>query len=361
MKNSYLIAILIALAVSAWLLSGQFAHEEDHAEAAAPAAAAVAEAPPPKVRVADRVAEPHIAEIVLRGRTEAARVVELKAETRGKVVQILTEEGAYVKTGDVLLRLAADDRMAKLQQTKALLAQRQIEFDSSKKLSAKGYRADTEVAAAVARLEEAKAAVASMEIDIGYTTITAPFEGVIEQRPVEIGDFVDVGTPVATIVDLDPMRVVGHVVEGDVTKLKPEMAGAAKLVTGETLQGRLSFVGAMADDQTRTFRVELEVPNPDRRIVEGISAELRLPVAELPAHRVSPAILTLTDDGKIGVKTVNGENVVEFHPVQIVGDGPDGVWLAGLPERARFITVGQDFVLTGQKVEPVPETVEPAS
>jgi multidrug efflux system membrane fusion protein len=361
MKNSYLIAILIALAVAGWLLSGQFGREEDHAEAAAPAAAAVAEAPPPKVRVADRVAEPHIAEIVLRGRTEAARIVELKAETRGKVVEILAEEGASVKTGDVLLRLAADDRMAKLQQAKALLAQRQIEFDSSKKLSAKGYRADTEVAAAVARLEEAKAAVASMEIDIGYTTIAAPFDGVIERRPVEIGDFVDVGTPVATIVDLDPMRVVGHVVEGDVTKLKPDMAGAAELVTGETVQGRLSFVGTMADDQTRTFRVELQVPNPDRRIVEGVSAELRLPVAELPAHRVSPAILTLTDDGKIGVKTVNAENVVEFHPVQIVGDGPDGVWLAGLPERARLITVGQDFVLTGQKVEPVPETAEPAS
>lgn len=361
MKNSYLIAILIALAVSAWLLSGQFAREEEHAEAAAPAAAAIAEAPPPKVRVADRVAEPHIAEIVLRGRTEAARVVELKAETRGKVVQIMAEEGAYVKTGDVLLRLAADDRMAKLQQAKALLAQRQIEYDSSKKLSAKGYRADTEVAAAVARLEEAKAAVASMEIDIGYMTITAPFDGVIEQRPVEIGDFVDVGDPVATIVDLDPMRVIGHVVEGDVAKLKPDMAGAAMLVTGETVEGRLSFIGAMADDQTRTFRVELEVPNPERRIVEGISAELRLPVAELPAHRVSPAILTLTDDGKIGVKTVNAENIVEFHPVQIIGDGPDGVWLTGLPERIRFITVGQDFVLTGQKVEPVPETVEPTT
>ena len=360
MKNSYLIAILFALAVSGWLLSGQFAHEEVHAEAAAPAAASVAEATPPKVRVADRVAEPHIAEIVLRGRTEAARIVELKAETRGKVVEILAEEGAYVKTGDVLLRLAADDRLAKLQQAKALLAQRQIEFDSSKTLSAKGYRADTEVAAATARLEEAKAAVASMEIDLGYTTIKAPFDGVIEQRPVEIGDFVDIGTPVATIVDLDPMRVVGHVVESDVTKLKAGMAGAAELVTGETVQGRLSFVGSMADDQTRTFRVELEVPNPDRRIAEGISAELRLPVAELPAHRVSPAILTLTDDGKIGVKTVNGENIVEFHPVQIVSDGPDGVWLTGLPERVRFITVGQDFVLTGQTVEPVPETAEPA-
>jgi multidrug efflux system membrane fusion protein len=360
MKQSYLIAIIIALAVAAWLLSGQFGREEDHAEAALPAAAH-AEPAPPKVRVSERLAQPHTAEIVLRGRTEAARIVELKAETRGKVVEILAEEGAYVRAGDVLLRLAADDRLAKLRQAKALLAQRQIEFDSSKALSAKGYRAETEVAAATARLEEAKAAVASMEIDLGYTTISAPFDGVIERRAVEIGDFVDVGNPVATIVDLDPIRVVGHVVESNVAKLRPGMAGAAALVTGETLQGTLSFVGAMADEQTRTFRVELEIPNPDRSVVQGISAEMRVPVAELPAHQVSPAILTLTDDGKIGVKTVNAENIVEFHAVQIVGDGPDGVWLAGLPERARFITVGQDFVVTGQKVEPVPDTAEPAS
>jgi multidrug efflux system membrane fusion protein len=361
MKNSYLVAILITLGVTAWLLSGQFARQEDHAEAAASGATGAAAEPPPKVRVADRIAEPHTAEIVLRGRTEAVRVVEVRAETRGKVVEIFAEEGAPVRSGDVLLRLAADDRLAKLAQAKALLKQRQIEFDSAKTLSAKGYRAETEVAAANARLEEAKAAVASMEIDLGYTTMAAPFDGVIERRVVEIGDFVDVGDPVATIVDLDPIRVVGHVVEGNVAKLRPGMAGTAILVSGARLEGKLSFVGAMADEQTRTFRVELEAPNPDRGVVQGLSAELRLPVAEVPAHRLSPAVLTLTDDGKIGVKTVNADNVVEFHPVQIVGDGPDGVWLTGLPERARFITVGQDFVLTGQKVEPVLEAAEPAS
>lgn len=358
MKNSYVLAIVVALAVTAWLVSGQFAHDEEHAAAAA--AAAVAD-PLPRVRVADRVAEPHVTKIVLRGRTEAARIVGVKAETRGRVTEILAEEGAYVQAGAVLLRLSADDRMAKLSQAKALLDQRQIEYDSAKQLSAKGYRAETEVAAATARLEEAKAAVASMEIDIGYLTITAPFDGIVERRPVEIGDFVDIGTLVATIVDLDPVRVVGHLAEHNVAKVRPGMDGAAVLATGERRQGTLSFVAATADEQTHTFRVELDVPNPDRSIVQGISAELHLPVAELPAHRVSPAILTLTDDGKVGVKTVNAENIVEFHPVQIVGDGPDGVWLTGLPQRARFITVGQDFVLTGQKVEPVLETAEPAS
>jgi hypothetical protein len=99
-----------------------------------------------------------------------------------------------------------------------------------------------------------------------------------------------------------------------------------------------------------------EVPNADKRIIQGLSTELRLPVADLPAHLVSPAILTLADNGDIGVKTLNAENIVEFHPVTIVADGPDGIWLAGLPEKVTFITVGQEFVQPGQKVQPVPET-----
>jgi multidrug efflux system membrane fusion protein len=362
LKSSYLIAFVIAAAAVAWIVSGQMARKDDRAEAAAPTAAADAAPVLPKVRVAQRTAQPHRAEIVLRGRTEAVRSVDLRAETRGKIVEILAEKGASVRAGDVLLRLAADDRMAKLRQANALLAQRQIEYDSAKTLSAKGYRADTEVAAAEARLEEAKAHVASMEIDIGYTTIAAPFDGVVEARAVEIGHFVDIGDVMLRLVDLDPILVVGQVSEQDVAKLKPGMAGVARLVTGEQAKGRLRYLAATADESTRTFRVELEVANPERRIMQGLSTELRLPVEEVPAHLVSPAILTLNEAGQIGVKTVGADGRVEFHPVRIVGDGPSGVWLTGLPAQATVITVGQEFVNAGQQVETVPEgAAEPQS
>jgi multidrug efflux system membrane fusion protein len=348
--------------VAAWLLSGQLTSNEPVTPAGATSETARPEAAPlARVRVREQTAERRTVEVVLRGQTVANRQVELRAETRGRVIAVPAEKGALVRAGDVIAQLSDDDRQARLAMAKALLAQREIEYGNAEKLSRKGYRPETDVAAARAKLEEAKAAVTGMEIDIAHTTIHAPFSGVVEERPAEIGDFADVGEKVATVVDLDPMLVVGHVSEQDVVRISVGMPGKARLVTGETVSGKVRFVGSTADAQTRTFRVELEVPNADRRVVQGISAELQLPVAELPAHRVTSAILTLTDDGKIGVKTVNADNVVEFHTATIIGDGPDGVWLAGLPERVRFITVGQDFVLPGQQVEPTPDTAQPAS
>jgi multidrug efflux system membrane fusion protein len=289
------------------------------------------------------------------------RTVELRVETRGSVAEIMVEKGALVSEGDVILQLSQDDRLARLRQAKALLEQRQIEYEASSTLSSKGYRSDTNVAETRARLEEAKAAVAAMEIDIDYTTVRAPFDGFVDARPVEIGDFLEVGDPVATIVDLDPILVVGQVSERDVEQITVGQRATARMISGDVLDGTIRYVSTMADETTRTFRVELEIPNPSRRVVQGVSSELHLALAPLPAHLVSPAILTLADDGTLGVKLVNDEEVVEFHPATIVADGPEGVWLAGLPREATFITVGQEFVTAGQKVEAMPETGAPAS
>jgi multidrug efflux system membrane fusion protein len=327
-KTSYLIASGIAIAVAAWLLSGQLTRDEPVTPAGATSETAQP-APQPLARV---------------------RVRQQTAEPR-----------SLLRTGDVIAQVSNDDRRARLDMAKALLAQREIEYDNAQKLSKKGYRPETDVAETRAKLEEAKAAVTSMEIDIGYTTIRAPFNGVVEERSVEIGDFVNVGDDVARIVDLDPALVVGQVSEHDIDKIKVGMAGSARLITGETVTGKVRFVGSTADAKTRTFRVELEVPNPARTIVQGVSAELHLPVADLPAHRVSPAILTLAENGDVGVKTIGPGNTVEFHAVTIVATGADGVWLAGLPPTVTFITVGQDFVTAGQKVEPVAESAQPQS
>jgi len=357
MKTSYYIAAGVALVSAAWVVAGQL-HDAPATEATEAAGTTPAEeqAALPAVRVREQTATPRAVEVILRGRTEAVREVEVRAETKGKVIEVLAEKGSFIEGGAVLVRLADDDRQARLRQSKALLAQRAIEYNAAAKLAKQGFKSETATADAMAKLEEAKAMVAAMEIDIGYTTIRAPFPGYVEERPVEIGDFVDVGEPVAKIVDLDPILIIGQVTEQDVPRLKVGMPGKARLITGDELTGKIRFIGATADEETRTFRVELEVPNADRRIVQGLSSELRLPVADLPAHRVSPAILTLADNGDIGVKTLSADNVVEFHPVTIVGDGPDGVWLAGLPDKVTFITVGQEFVQPGQKVAPVPDT-----
>ena len=175
----------------------------------------------------------------------------------------------------------------------------------------------------------------------------------LDRRPVEVGHLVEVGDGVATLLELDPLLVVGDVAEVDTRGLRVGMPGEAELVTGERVAGRVRYVAHEADAATRTFRLELEVPNPGHRLPAGTSAVIRLPLEPVPAHEVSSAALVLNDAGALGVQTVDDAGVVRFHAASIARAGPDSVWLTGLPERLRLITVGQGFVRPGQKVVPV--------
>jgi len=122
------------------------------------------------------------------------------------------------------------------------------------------------------------------------------------------------------------------------------------LPDGRTLSGELRYISRAGQSDTRTFRVEVWIANPDGLVPEGLTTELRLPTGRTRAHRGSPAILTLDDNGVIGVKAVDAEHRVVFHPVRILGDTPDGIWLGNLPETLTLITVGQEFVRVGQQV-----------
>ena len=354
MKKSYIIAAALAVAAAAWVVSGQLEGDRK-AEAQKPPAQLSMAKRVPTVRVRSQSAEQRLTEITLRGRTEALQSVDIRAETYGRIVELTIERGARLKEGDLIARLSPESRPAALREAKALREQRRIEFTAAQKLSEKGFRAETQLAEAEAALEAADAAVRRAEVELENTEIVAPFDGIADDRMIDRGDFVELGDDIARIVDLDPILVVAQVNELDVGRIERGAVGNARLITGVEVAGQVRFVGSMADPQTRTFRVELEVPNPDGAIPDGVSAEVRLPVGEVRAHRVSPAILSLTDAGEVGVKTINADNTVRFRPVEIVDNTLNGVWLAGLPETVTFITVGQEFVTDGQEVRPVPE------
>lgn len=355
-RTSFVLAALLALGATGWILSGQLGGEIEAPALAAqePAAGPTPDpAAPVPVRVATLHAKPWREAIVVRGHTAASRQVKLRAETEGTVEALPVARGRQVKAGELLLQLAADDRPSKLRMAQALLKQREIEYKASKSLSVKGFRAETSLAQAEAVLEAARAELARIEIDIANTKVRAPFDGVLNTRPMELGDFVSVGDEVATVVDLDPIYVVGYVSERKVGHLKPGDAGTARLTDGRMLRGTIHYVAATAEAATRTFRVELEVPNPDGALVDGITAELAIDQGATHAHLVSPAILSLSDAGIIGIKAVGADNVVQFHPVDILGDGPEGIWLGGLDETITVITVGHEFVQPGHVVTPV--------
>lgn len=353
MNRSILIAGIIGLSAIAWVASGQFGLHGGKSAASAPIVTAP-KVEPMLVSAHATEAQPYVREILLRGRSAAARWVDIKAETQGRIAELPVAKGGMVKTGDVIARLATEEREARRAETEAVLRQRKLEYEVSVSLVEKGFRAPNKLAESQAALDAARAAAKAMDVEMQRTVIRAPFVGVIEDRKVEIGAYLKVGDTVMRLVERDPMLIVTQVGERDIAALSLGQAGQATLVTGETVEGRIRFIGSTADPATRTFMVEFETPNPSGRLKDGITAELRLSAGSQPAHLVTPAILALDDSGTIGLRIIEGDNRVAFKAVQVLGDGPQGVWVSGLPEKATVITAGQDFVRAGDQVRVVP-------
>lgn len=353
LHRSHYIAIGIAVAIGLWFMTGVIGGGESNGNDLTAAEADAANSAATRVRVAESTAAMRRSFVTIRGRTEAKRAVEVRAETQGTVTELPVEKGERVKEGDVLCRLKLDARDAQLAEAKALVKQRQLEYDASRQLAEKGWRAPTVAAGSKAAYDAAQARLKQMEIEVGQTKILAPFDGVFDARPVEVGDYMRVGDVCGLVVELDPLLVAGQVSEDKVSALDIGVPGRARLVTGEEVEGRIHFVAKTADPATRTFRVELEVPNKDFSIRAGITAEIVVPGTEVLAHRIPSGVIALNDSGVVGVRTVNEEGRVAFTAVRLIDDTPEGLWVSGLPRTVTLITVGQDYVTEGQKVEAV--------
>jgi len=264
-----------------------------------------------------------------------------------------------VEKGQLIMRLAMNDRAARRQEAEAAVAQRQLEFEQAQQLQRSDYASRTRVAQARAALEKARADLAKIEKEIADVTVEAPFAGVFNENLIDVGEIVATGEPVARVIDMTPMVVVASVSEREIEGVRPGVSGTVRLVDGREVPGVVTWVSAAADPTTRTYAVEMEVANDDLSIPVGMTAEMRLPLRTVTAHRVSPAVLTLSDAGEVGVKAGDADNRVVFHAVDLIADSPEGVWLAGLPPKVRLITVGQEYVRPGELVDPVPQDEDP--
>jgi biotin carboxyl carrier protein len=186
-------------------------------------------------------------------------------------------------------------------------------------------------------------------IELNRTEVKAPFDGYIEDI-VKPGNLLERGQLCATIIELDPITFIAEVPENSIKDVREGQNVNISLVTGDNIQGKLTFVSKSASVATRTFRVEAEIANPDGIVRDGISGTMVIDTDPVLAHKISPSILLLADNGELGVKTVNSENMVEFFPVQIIQDTEEGIWVAGLPDFSNIIVLGQGFVETGQIV-----------
>lgn len=360
MKRSAYLSIGLLAAVTVWMASGSLvgavrtapdASASSESSASSPTSASAPE--PMRVRVTDLTAKTVTRAVSLQGQLEPLRQVEVRAQTGGQVLRLPVDKGARVAKGEVLAELAVDDREAQLSRAQAQVESRRLDLSASEKLGKKGMQAQTQVKAAQAELAAAEAELERLRIDLANTRIRAPFDGVVETRAVELGSLLERGDPVVELVDASVLKAVGHVPQQSAAALALGQQVEVHLLDGRQARGRINYLSRVADPQTRSFRVEAEVDNPDGDLLSGVSAELRIAVGQEPAHFLSPAVLTLNDDGQVGVKAVVTGDQVAFYPIALVRSEAGGVWVSGLPEQVRVITRGQGFVAEGEPVTPV--------
>jgi len=345
----------VAVLITLWLLSGQTGGGEP-ANAGVQTSLASSDRPQNKVRVRTQTAEEVMRTIVVNGQTAPARIVELSAETDGRVIFVGAERGANVNRKDVIVRLDKRDRNARLAQAKATVRQREVEYEGRLQLKTQSYVSEAQLQEAIALLEAARAELTRAELDLDYMSIRAPFDGALQSRQVEIGDFVKRGDPIAIIVDNRTVIVSANMSEFDARFVRVGDSAQARLATGEQVHGTIRYVAPVADNATRTFAVELEIDNQTGAIRAGGAAKLHISAELVNAHRISPSLLTLDDAGNIGLKIINASGQVEFVVVDIALSSNNGVWVAGLPSTATIITVGQGFVTSGSLVDAVAES-----
>jgi multidrug efflux system membrane fusion protein len=343
------LAILMALAMVGWMGSGYFEPESTEEEV-------VEDAVPSLVTVAVIPSAAQDVQLVLtaEGQSTPDRSTQIRAKASGQIMSVLVERGDLVVSGQEIGRIDAETIQAQVLQAQTQLAQATRDYDNAVALQDRGLATEDRVSAARAAEAAAEAAVTSATEQLDNTIITAPFSGRLNDMTLDEGEFVNNGDAVAEVLDNDPLTVVVQVPQQALSRLSKGDAAQVSFITGEERAGVVGFIGSNADAQTRTFRVEVTVDNPESVMPAGLSARIEIPTGQARGHFISPAILSLGTNGDLGVKTVAEGNVVAFSPVSIVRAQPDGIWVTGLPETADIITVGQGFVNAGDMVNPQP-------
>jgi multidrug efflux system membrane fusion protein len=346
LRASTWIAVGLFAVAAAWFASSLVIGGRDESEETASA-----EPPQPtEVEVQDSAAEKVPQHIFAQGVAQPYRTTDVIAAAGGTLQEVLVQEGDRVEAGAVVARVRLEARENELRSAEARVASLEADLQGFRDLEDQGFATEARVRDLEWQLEQARAALQNVRDEIRDTTIEAPIPGVVSDLFVNSGEEAPAGTAIARIVDNAPLRVTLNISQRDVGKVDWGRVAVVSVATGDLAKGRLCFIAPAADPQTRTFRVEIRVPNEERKIPSVVSAEVRFQTGEVEAHFISSAILALSEAGELGVKSVDGDGVVRFHPVEIIRAVTDGVWVSGLPKELRLITTGQGFVRADERV-----------
>ena len=338
-------ALILSVALIIWMGSGFIFPSEDKLETAEQI-----EILPVAVVVKLSSAKPVTQFFQAEGQALPDRDTAIRAETSGQIAEVFVTKGQDVEAGSVIARFETAEKEANLMRSRAELERAQRDFTSASKLKEQGVATVARVTETEAALASARAQLTAAEEAVADTIISAPFAGRIETLSLDRGEFIQSGNDVGRIVDNAPLTVAIQVPQQSLRQLQNDQPARVLFITGEERAGSVSFVGTSAAQDTRTFLTEIDVPNSDGAIPAGISAKIQIPVGQVNAHFLSPSAVSLNQDGALGVKVVDEQDTVRFYPIEVVRAQIEGIWVTGLPETVKIITVGQGYVRDGELV-----------
>jgi RND family efflux transporter MFP subunit len=341
--------------------------------------------PPPSVTVAQPLRQTVTDYLEVTGSTAASVTATLTARVEGFLQSVNFKDGSFVKEGELLFVIEPAPYEAKVKQQQANVEQQQallehatseyerqlrlVKQNATSEATVEKWRADRD--SYQAALDGAKADLDLARINLGYTRVTAPFDGRIGRRLVDPGNLVGAGAPtkLATIEKLDPIYAYFNVSESDVLRIRESLRrrglarpGAEANATvevglqseqGYPHKGRLDFIDTGIDAGTGTLLLRAVLPNADRTFLPGLFVRIRVPYERRENALFVPERAIGVDQSGRYVLVVNKDDMVEQRPVQ-VGKLVDGMRVIdkGLDAGDWVVVEGLQRAIPGAKVTP---------
>ena len=240
--------------------------------------------------------------------TEAHRRIEIKSEVMTTVEKVLVKAGRSIKKGDHIIKLE--------------------EFDTNQELHELDLLSENE---------------------FKKIALFAPFDGILLDGHKIGGELVMPGEKVYEIIDLSKLKIFGYINENEILNISEDNEVDVTIL-GESVNGKIDYISPFSDPNTKTFEIVVNVDNQDLKFKDGLSSMISIKKGEVLAHKISPSILSLGDDGELGVKVIDEGNKVLFKKINIIEDTSDFMLVTGLDSQEQLIIVGQQYVANGEEV-----------
>ncbi len=300
--------------------------------------------------IAEPVKEEKIEDrISLVGNLMADEAIEIKNQLAGMIEEIGFEEGQAVKKGQMLFTLDAQKMNAELAQAQANLGMAKTTFDRLSSLITDGAISQQEFDQAKSDLESRGAETDLIKARLKESVISAAFDGVMGERTVSLGQFVNAGTTLTYLVSQNPMKAEFRVPERFLGQLKERQSIEVTVAAypEETFEGAVYFIDPQVDEQTRTALVKAKLPNPDGKLRQGMFANLNLIIAVRSRALTIPETALIPRGEEVYVFVVDNENKAQMKQVKI------GLRMAGKAEIIDGLSAGENVIFEGfQKIGP---------